>query len=156
MKDAPLHLNQNPHKQSLFVITVIMILLVFVIVVLFVLVNPLLNHGVNTFVIDHFFFYLDFDLCHSCFSIVKENHPEHIFVTRLVGTQASKKPKNKKEAKIFNPAITSTITTTTTTTVDSPQPSHDANNTNASILHLGVYCDNCQTEITGIRFKVKR
>ncbi|CAO3621646.1 unnamed protein product [Mucor hiemalis] len=89
----------------------------------------------------------DFDLCHSCFSIVKENHPEHIFVTRLVGTQASKKPKNKKEAKIFNPS------TTSTTTVDSPQPSHDANNTHASILHLGVYCDNCQTEITGIRFK---
>ncbi|KAI8075708.1 hypothetical protein BDF21DRAFT_423513 [Thamnidium elegans] len=81
----------------------------------------------------------DFDLCHSCFSIVKENHPEHIFVTRLVGAQAfnSKNIRASKNKKA-RPSI-------------SPWKSYDQEN--HTVQHFGVKCDNCDQDITGIRFK---
>ncbi|KAI9252767.1 hypothetical protein EDC94DRAFT_620602 [Helicostylum pulchrum] len=81
----------------------------------------------------------DFDLCHSCFSIVKENHPEHIFVTRLVGAQAYK-TKNVRPSKNKNagPSV-------------SPWKSYDQEI--PVVHHIGVKCDNCDRDITGTRFK---
>jgi hypothetical protein len=74
--------------------------------------------------------FLDFDLCHSCYSIVEENHPDHLFITHLVGTQAADKNRQKN-----------------TTTSGGNVPHID---------HKGVQCDHCQLPIQGIRYKVNK
>lgn len=85
---------------------------------------------------------LDFDLCHSCFSIVKENHPEHIFVTRLVGTQAN----------ICKPQHQPTRSKKTKAPIS---PRQSADTEVPTVYHSGVNCDNCKDNITGIRYKVR-
>ncbi|KAI8877423.1 hypothetical protein K501DRAFT_230268 [Backusella circina FSU 941] len=73
----------------------------------------------------------DFDLCHSCFGIVKDNHPDHPFITYLVGTQApQEKIKQQQQKKKSQPVAFSEQTT-----------------------HHGVHCDNCHCLVKGIRYK---
>jgi hypothetical protein len=141
------------HILSLFVISVIRILLVFVILVALVQVKmdtkngPIISCKTDNNSCFLFFFFFtssekDFDLCHSCFAIVKENHPEHIFVTRLVGTHASKGKKSKSsKCKKSKAQI-------------SPRQSPD-NKVIPTVHHRGVECDNCDANIIGIRYKVR-
>ncbi|RCH90920.1 hypothetical protein CU098_003932 [Rhizopus stolonifer] len=73
----------------------------------------------------------DFDVCHSCFSTVKENHPrQHTFVTRLVGAQAANRNLTRRRNKHTT--------------------SHDMVPTTK---HVGVRCDSCDVSIEGVRFK---
>ncbi|KAF1800628.1 hypothetical protein V8B55DRAFT_1534289 [Mucor lusitanicus] len=99
----------------------------------------------------------DFDLCHTCFSIVKENHPQdHIFVTRLVGTQASTDKSTTRPArkhKQTRPNYTTQADSTATASASSPPASADRAIPTARIQHLGVECDHCQANIEGIRYK---
>lgn len=96
---------------------------------------------------------IDFDLCHACFSIVKENHPEdHIFVTRLVGTQALSTDKSTARPMKKNKQ---TRPNYTTKAVTSPSVSSSDNSIPiATVQHFGVECDHCQSNIEGIRYKV--
>ncbi|KAK4512641.1 calcium channel protein [Mucor velutinosus] len=99
----------------------------------------------------------DFDLCHACFSIVKENHPQdHIFVTRLVGTQASRdksttRPTRKQ--KQTRPYYTTQADSNVSASASSSSTSADNSIPAAPIRHLGVECDHCQANIEGIRYK---
>lgn len=94
-------------------------------------------------------------MCHACFSIVKENHPQdHIFVTRLVGTQASKdksttRPtrKHKQTRPNYTTQADSIVTASVSSSADNSIPT-------TRIQHLGVECDHCQANIEGIRYKV--
>lgn len=87
-----------------------------------------------------FFFFLltyqtiDFDLCHSCFSIVKQNHPEqHQFTTHLAGAEF-----NRKQKKQYSDVV-----------VASPPCDVDV-----PVQHAGVRCDYCQSQVVSIRYKV--
>ncbi|KAL9558053.1 hypothetical protein MBANPS3_001076 [Mucor bainieri] len=99
----------------------------------------------------------DFDLCHACFSIVKENHPQdHIFVTRLVGTQASmdkSTTRPTRKDKQTRPNYTTQANSTVAASASSSFASADNPIPTARIQHLGVECDHCQANIQGIRYK---
>ncbi|CAO0803318.1 unnamed protein product [Mucor circinelloides] len=101
----------------------------------------------------------DFDLCHACFSIVKENHPQdHIFVTRLVGTQAPKdksttRPARKNKQTTPNYTNQADSTVNASASVSSSSASADTSIPTTLIQHLGVECDHCQANIEGIRYK---
>ncbi|KAI8641599.1 hypothetical protein BD408DRAFT_367952 [Parasitella parasitica] len=91
----------------------------------------------------------DFDLCHSCFSIVKENHPQdHIFVTRLVGTQA---PTDEKRTRPSPNNKQTRANYTSSTSASSP--SADNSIPTSAVQHVGVECDHCEASISGIRYK---
>ncbi|CEP15150.1 hypothetical protein [Parasitella parasitica] len=91
----------------------------------------------------------DFDLCHSCFLIVKENHPQdHIFVTRLVGTQA---PADKSKPRLS--AKNKQTRANSTSSASAVSPSADKSIPTFAVPHVGVECDHCDASISGVRYK---
>ncbi|KAI8970231.1 hypothetical protein BDF20DRAFT_890012 [Mycotypha africana] len=91
----------------------------------------------------------DFDLCHSCFSIAKENHPpQHKFVTRLVGAQLSAATEKQRVRQKSSSSIDMDRKNHLSLT-----PSDTSTSSSTNMKHPGVICDYCNAYIEGIRYK---